>query len=100
MLPPRYDPHVPDPEPINAELDARILANPDDVAAFLAYADWLEAKGDPRAKLIRLGEQRQKHPDAPQLLDEEERLVAANRGRWLGGLPVQCEWRLGFLDGI
>jgi uncharacterized protein (TIGR02996 family) len=31
-----------------------ICANPEDLAARLAYADWLEERGDPRAEFIRL----------------------------------------------
>src|SRR4051794_22578363 len=31
-----------------------ILAKPDDVENRLKYADWLEARGDPRAQLLRM----------------------------------------------
>lgn len=39
-----------------AALLAAITADPADVAARLAYADWLEEAGDPRAELVRVEE--------------------------------------------
>ena len=37
-----------------ATLEAAIVENPDDDAAYLVYADWLLAQGDPRGELIML----------------------------------------------
>src|SRR5262245_19322229 len=34
-----------------------IRANPNDVAARLVYADWLEERGDPRGEFIRIEEE-------------------------------------------
>jgi uncharacterized protein (TIGR02996 family) len=42
---------------------AAIIANPDDVAARLVYADWLLAHDDARGELIQLCEQRRSAPD-------------------------------------
>lgn len=39
-------------EPRNAELEARLLADPDDTETFLVYADWLSARGNPRGEWI------------------------------------------------
>jgi uncharacterized protein (TIGR02996 family) len=38
----------------NPELEKAIEADPDDEAAYLVYADWLQAQGDPRGELIAL----------------------------------------------
>ncbi|MFT3697069.1 MAG: TIGR02996 domain-containing protein [Kofleriaceae bacterium] len=38
----------------NAQLEAAILANPDDKSAYSVYADWLQSQGDPRGDLIAL----------------------------------------------
>lgn len=38
----------------NAELDERLLANPDDLSAYLVYSDWLSERGDPRGELIAI----------------------------------------------
>jgi uncharacterized protein (TIGR02996 family) len=37
-----------------SELEAAILADPDNADAYLVYADWLQAHGDPRGELIVL----------------------------------------------
>src|SRR5688572_17110671 len=36
----------------NLELEAVIAADPDAVEPYLVYADWLQARGDPRGELI------------------------------------------------
>ncbi|MBA3538368.1 MAG: TIGR02996 domain-containing protein, partial [Deltaproteobacteria bacterium] len=41
----------------NPKLEAAILADPDDTAAYLVYADWLQSRGDPRGELIVLQHQ-------------------------------------------
>ncbi len=38
----------------NAELEAVIAANPDDVGAWAVYGDWLAQQGDPRGELVAL----------------------------------------------
>jgi uncharacterized protein (TIGR02996 family) len=38
---------------MNEDLEQRIREAPDDARHYLAYADWLEPRGDPRAPLIR-----------------------------------------------
>jgi uncharacterized protein (TIGR02996 family) len=42
------------PASLNPELEAAILADPDDQSRYLVYADWLQGKGDPRGELIAL----------------------------------------------
>lgn len=39
-------------EATNPDLEASILEDPDDLAGYLVYADWLQAEGDPRGELI------------------------------------------------
>jgi uncharacterized protein (TIGR02996 family) len=58
-----------------------IFANPEDEAARLIYADWLEERGDPRAEFLRLesmlaGVSR----DDPRLHEAETRLQALRSG--------------------
>jgi uncharacterized protein (TIGR02996 family) len=36
----------------NPELEARILEDPNDIASYLVYGDWLSERGDPRGELI------------------------------------------------
>lgn len=80
-----------------AELEARLEADPDDTESYLVYADWLEAQGDPRGRLIsyqheleRLEEFQSK---TRQVLDE-------NKEELLGPFDVpavELEWHLGFI---
>src|SRR6186713_2496531 len=42
------------PKAIHLELEAQILARPDDPAPALVYADWLQLHEDPRGKLIAI----------------------------------------------
>ncbi|HEX7701448.1 MAG TPA: TIGR02996 domain-containing protein [Kofleriaceae bacterium] len=39
---------------MTSELESAILADPDDLATYLVYADWLQAHGYPRGELIVL----------------------------------------------
>jgi uncharacterized protein (TIGR02996 family) len=73
-----------------------ILDDPADDTARLAYADWLEEQGDPRAEALRA------YPDIGRLLaglqtatrapfDELERQASAGRMDFLSGLAVTLE---------
>lgn len=75
----------------------RLLANPDDDNLRLVYADWLQARGDPRGELIAV-----QHAGAK---DKEEELLARHGREWLGELGsfeglLEVEWRLGFVDSV
>jgi uncharacterized protein (TIGR02996 family) len=75
----------------DAALEAAIIANPDDDAAYLVYADWLLARGDPRGDLIAL-----QHADKP----ESAALLEQHLGDWLGISDlgrVRLTWRWGFI---
>lgn len=90
----------------NAELEARIHANPNDREAFLVYADWLSERGDPRGELITVQAKLEEGDDAA-LRDREQKLIAGNRDVWLGELakldPKQdlaVTWRWGFPHSV
>jgi uncharacterized protein (TIGR02996 family) len=77
----------------NEEIEREILKAPDDPAAYLVYADWLQGQGDPRGELIvRQREDR----DADPFLAEHRELFL---GRFATATPetFQLEWRFGFI---
>ncbi|MDF2694527.1 MAG: hypothetical protein K0S65_2910, partial [Labilithrix sp.] len=90
----------------NPELEARILANPDDLSAYLVYSDWLSERGDPRGELIAIQAKLAETPTDTGLKASEARLLADNAGTWLGVLAdkgdkdLGLKWRLGFLDSV
>ena len=91
----------------NADLEARIQANPDDREAYLVYGDWLSERGDPRGELISVQAKLEQMPDDAALRERETKLIAANRDAWLGDLakldPKQdlgVKWRWGFIDSV
>ncbi|HET9484820.1 MAG TPA: TIGR02996 domain-containing protein [Xanthomonadales bacterium] len=79
-----------------ADLIAAIDAAPDDPAAFLVYADYLQSKGDPRGELITL-----MHAGDQALADKHLR---AHKAAFIGKLAspsIKLEaWRLGFVDHV
>jgi uncharacterized protein (TIGR02996 family) len=91
---------------INAELEARILANPDDLSAYLVYGDWLSERGDPRGELIAVQAKLKETPGDAALTATEAKLIANNARAWLGDLAgkedkdLAVKWRLGFLDSV
>ena len=88
----------------NPELEAAILANPDDLGSYLVYADWLQSNGDARGELISVQHARLS-ADTPELKKREKQLMKAQGGALFGGLEKLLEkdgglsvtWRLGFL---
>jgi len=90
-----------------SELEAAILADPDNADAYLVYADWLQAQGDPRGELIVL-QHRGETDAATALLDEhaehfwgdvveDQDMLVRNQYCKLG--PTTA-WRWGFLHAI
>ena len=81
-----------------------ILADPDDDAPRLVYADWLDEHGEPdRAEFVRVqcawaalapGDPRQ-----DELWERWTRLLAKNRGRWGAG-PGSAARNFGFWRGL
>lgn len=67
-------------EPAEAGFLEAIRANPDDDTARLAYADWLEDRGDPRAALVRLEVETRLPP--PERVLARDRLRQVYAGDW------------------
>lgn len=93
------------------ELLAAIVADPEDVAAHLVYADWLSEQGDPRGELIALHARLAEGADEECLhalmahLQEhkatflgplEEEVMRAETGQPTDGLELH--WNLGFIQ--
>ena len=91
----------------NAEIEAAILAAPDDPSAYLVYADWLQGHGEPRGELITLQHAMRQHNDIEEFArfrKHEEVLRNQHAAAWLGEEVASSlhrtyfEWRLGFVD--
>lgn len=87
----------------NAELEQAILVSPDDPSAYLVYADWLQARGDPRGELIVLQHRAQLASD-PELQREAESRLVAHAAHFLGEFATtrpetfELRWRCGFIQ--
>jgi uncharacterized protein (TIGR02996 family) len=83
---------------------AAVLAEPDNDAVRLVYADWLEERGDPRAEFIRVQcALAKKGTKDPRRAARERELLAAYEGRWTGRLPDWVRaWRFrrGFIEEV
>jgi len=71
-------------------LEAAIVANPDDLASHMAYADWLHDQGDPRGEFVQV-QLALEAPNTPTkerkaLETKEKALREAHQRRWLGSL--------------
>ncbi len=79
-----------------AALERAIVADPDDAAAYLVYADALQQRGDPRGELIALQHGRTTAPEDASLAARERRLLP----QFLDGIAAlgTWTWRLGFLE--
>ena len=91
----------------NAEIEAAILAAPDDPNAYLVYADWLQSHGDPRGELITLQHAMRARNDIEEFArfrKHEEVLRNQHAVGWLGEVVAGSlhrtyfEWRMGFVD--
>lgn len=87
-------------DPKQTELEAQILAHPDDDAGYLVYGDWLQAIGDPRGRLIAIQAARLAG-DTPALAAAEAELLATHRDALIGPDAeleplARIEWHLGF----
>jgi uncharacterized protein (TIGR02996 family) len=71
-------------------LERALVDNPDDLAAHMAYADYLQEQGDPRGELIQVQlalEDTSKSPEERQPLRQREvQLLEAHAREWVGGL--------------
>jgi|SRR5579883_329682 len=92
-------------------LEAALVADPNDTAAYMAYADLLIEEGDPRGEFIRTQialETTPAGPDRDTLSEREELLLAEHAEEWLGDLAwvlldtdgAMFNFRRGWLDEI
>ena len=93
------------PSASNAQLEAAIAEDPDDVQRWLVYADWLQEAGDPRGELIALhaakkGAKAKAHAaahadalwgDAKFLTKPDPFAGATWKGAWKGAKPEPYE---------
>ncbi|HEY2147185.1 MAG TPA: TIGR02996 domain-containing protein, partial [Pirellulales bacterium] len=84
-----------------------ILADPEDDAPRLIYADWLEERGDPRGEFIRLQCALERlsatDPARPDLEDEAGDLLYQHEQEWTAPLQgIASEWRFrrGFIEEV
>jgi uncharacterized protein (TIGR02996 family) len=88
-------------------LEAALVANPDDLASHMAYADWLSERGDPRGEFIQV-QLALEDPGKPaaerQRLQEREKALLRGHARiWLGELApylLQSKKRRGERDVV
>src|SRR5262245_34246812 len=82
-----------------------IRLDPDNDSLRMAFADWLDARGDPQGEFIRLQCQLARLPDfdsrASPLQQREQTLLSEYQQAWLGPLSevdIQPKFRRGLLD--
>jgi len=99
-----HEPAAPTPPPRtdDPELEALIARDPGDEEPYLVYADWLQARGDPRGELIAI-QHALAHGGGEEARTTEARLLAEHPRHLLGDLGAAPElaelrWRLGFVE--
>jgi uncharacterized protein (TIGR02996 family) len=78
------------PPALRVALESALAADPDDLAAHMAYADYLQEQGDPRGEFIRvqlaLEDESVPAEARKQLRQRERELLDAHEREWLGEL--------------
>ncbi len=96
---------APPPAKTNPELEAAILASPNDVHAYQVYADWLQANGDQRGELMAIQIALAGGAN-PELAARQQALLTGSSELFYGdlhelvGQGVQVTWRFGFFDTV
>lgn len=89
------------PDRRNPELEAAIIADPGDEAAYQVYADWLSGQGDPRGELIALQMKHARGPAARALMDRYEAYflgeLHAHQQTHDGNEEPAFTWKNGFI---
>ena len=93
---------------MRAELLRGIADNPDDVASWLAYADWLQQEDAPRGELIALDIALETAADKVELEARRKELLVARAPALLGTTFSKfvaegygsIDWRRGFIDRL
>ncbi|HLL25915.1 MAG TPA: TIGR02996 domain-containing protein [Kofleriaceae bacterium] len=88
--------------PVLDELEDAILRDPDDLAAYAVYGDYLAEQGDPRGELIAT-QLAADATDDPELRRAALRVFARHRAYFVGALdsmiaPDAFKWRAGFIQ--
>src|SRR5687767_13635824 len=77
---------------LRSALEDALVADPDDLAAHSAYADYLAEQGDPRGEFIQvqlaLEDARLPPAERDQLQGRERELLTKHRREWLGPLAT------------
>lgn len=78
----------PAPSPLRDALEVALVSDPDDVAAHMAYADYLQEQGDPRGEFIQvqlaLEDESKSAAERKQLQKLEKQLFDQHGHDWLG----------------
>src|SRR5687767_13491779 len=95
------------PEAVETDLLAAIAAEPDAIEPRLIYADWLQARNDPRGELIVIQAKLRERPDDAVLRAREKELTEALTKNVLESVPgkplppeVVANWYAGFIDSL
>lgn len=86
---------------LNEALEAAILRDPDDFAAYAVYGDWLAEQGDPRGELVTTQLAAEQTND-PEMQRAALRVFAKHRDYFVGELGSMIAtdaftWRAGFI---
>jgi uncharacterized protein (TIGR02996 family) len=89
----------------NADLEAAIVADPENPGGYLVYGDWLQVHGDPRGELIVIQHELETARGATwaKLKIRELELLTEHAGMFLGPAAAphhwrNFDWRRGFID--
>ncbi|MEO8705540.1 MAG: DUF4132 domain-containing protein [Kofleriaceae bacterium] len=91
---------------MQAELEARIEADPDDPDPYYVYGDWLQTHGDPRGELIALQAAAARDPANKKLTTHVNRFFEDHATELLGELAAYpakqlgITWQLGFARDV
>jgi uncharacterized protein (TIGR02996 family) len=80
-----------------------VIADPEDDAPRLVYADWLEERGDVRGEFIRAQCALAQRGFRADLADRAADLLEEHQEQWAGAVRVlvlSCEFRRGFIEGV
>jgi uncharacterized protein (TIGR02996 family) len=92
----------PQPRSMREALEEALVANPDDLASHMAYADYLAEQGDPRGELVRvqlaLEDEGKSAAERKKLRAAEKKLLQAHEAEWLTGLAPYLTKRKAVLD--
>lgn len=84
--------------------EGAIVAAPDAVDGYAAYAEWLTAHEDPLGELVTVQLSLKKKPRDTALLAKQRDLLERHSSTWLGLLAGEegfdAEWRWGFLEVV